>query len=148
MTTLRSVMNVTGIVFLAGCATPKPPLPEAEYARLAGRYVGIQKCGQLGLMAPDTAAHGLRYQTNIASLYTFDQGRMDSLVRRYQENPQAPTATDCNTAAMSIAATRQQEARNNAAAQANQQAWSDTINNQPKQTYCNQAGTQTLCSTY
>lgn len=136
-------------VVLAGCAAaPKPQMPDTEYTSIGGLWVAAQRCGQLGLMDPATAAHGMRYQTNKLSLYTYDQQRLDTLTRHYQGEKENPTAAQCNTLAVTINSIRQREVQNTASAQANQQAWVDTLNNQPKRTYCSQVGTQTMCSTY
>lgn len=150
MKTFRTLAYSAGIALLTGCAAaPKPTMTDGDYIQIAGRWVGIQKCGQLGLLDPDSASRGMQYQVNIASLYTFDRPRLEALIRQYQGEFD-PTPTMCNSAAMAIAGTKRQEAQSAAAAQASRQEWQDINNNRnkPTQTYCNKIGSQVLCNTY
>lgn len=137
---------IAGILSLTGCAAPKQNMLPGEYDEVARMQHGITQCATTGYIDPTTAAQGLAFVSVVAKekVYSSDilRGKVNAL------NGVSLSNQECNRIALLIARRQQQLGQQNAAQRADQQMLNNLFNNQPKQTYCNQIGTQTLCSTY
>lgn len=150
MAHFNTVIFVTAIGLLAGCSSPKPKpeLPDQRYIQFAGYWVGVQKCGRSGLMAPEIASLAAQYAQADLFNYTFDQARMSKEVERLNKEGREVTAAECNSAAMTTHTRKRQIDQHNAGVEASQKEWADLIKStQPqKPVYCNKAGTIVACS--
>lgn len=127
MNTLRTVMLATGIVLLTGCAAaPKPVMSDKQHYSFALQYTTVNKCGESGQMAPDTASRGLTLLRGSLSNYIFDPAAMETAVGAFATD--IPTNSQCNAAAMDILALTRRIDQQNAANASNQRAWADAIN--------------------
>lgn len=146
----RIISTALGTLLLAGCASPPVELSEYGYENGAKAYAGIQKCGTSGYIDPATASLGIVYvKANFFTGYVVNTVRFNEAVHQMLlQYPVGPTKEQCNQVAMNIHARKREIDISNQNVQANEDAWKNIINNRAKQTYCNQIGTQTMCSTY
>ena len=127
------------VAALVGCATMRPPLPDAMYTPFARMWAGLATCQAQGMLSTQTAAAGQNLLIRHHGNYQIDDARMHSLVLQY--SGVAQSTQDCNSAALAIA-------RNQQASTAIQQPTvapvpAITI---PKPVWCNTVGTTTMCN--
>ena len=146
---MKHLIIVAGVIILGGCATPKPYLQESQYKSIAQLFTAVHKCVVNGHMSPETGALGKRYIAANLSNYQFDMQKFANEAQVMSSSGSVePAQGDCNSIAMEIAGRKNQIDQQNQEAQQAAQAWQNYESNRPKQTYCNQIGTQTLCNTY
>lgn len=132
---------------LAGCATPRPQLPDQNYTSFAKFFVGINKCVQNGYMSPETGALANRYVKADLNTWTFNEVVLRERVMQISDQLN-PTEGDCRLVAMKTAEEKNQIDANNAQVQKESEAWQSIQPQQPVNTTCNKVGTQTFCNTY
>lgn len=149
MTHLRMVSMALVVGLLSGCATTKPEMPDAEYARLSKYYLAVNYCNWKGWITPDVAASGKRLIDSNVSRYSVDLDRFNREAKALNNSGDKPSQGDCNQVAMSIQEQTQTIAAHNQAVVESNRNTQDFINSTKIQnTYCNRIGTQTFCNTY
>lgn len=125
---------------LTGCATPKSPMPEAIYDKVAANAYGIESCGLSNRMELGTVAWGRTVIVNTVALYTFDKERMEQKVRAYQVTKPPVEDEWCKLATINILQDKQDR-------ELRQQSV-NAMPNSPSFTNCNTYFGQTFCTHY
>ena len=151
MSYFRTVIFITTLAASAACeAGPKPEMTYQQYQEVGANWALLNRCGETGLMSPDTATLGMRYILGNLRNYNYDHLKVQAEAMKLQD--MVPTQVQCNQAAMVIADTKrsidQRNALNAATADMDRRAWGEVMNNRPRQGYCNRFGVQVLCSSY
>lgn len=133
---------------LAGCATQRPQMNDANYTSFARGWSAIGWCTNKGWIDVDVAARGRAYFNSAVGEYSFDRTRMAAAIEAVGKTT-PPTQSECRTLAVDIQTRKQQIDNQNASMAIQQQETQNMINaTKPTQTYCNKIGTQVFCNSY
>ena len=144
----RVIAGLAFIGLVSGCATQKPWFTEEQYMQTAQRWYVVNQCGRLGKMNPATAAKGLDYIKADNSKFQHYPQKVADYIMSFKDNPPSTSDEVCNQVAMTIEGRSKQIADDNKFRQDQLNEFNRQLSNQPKRTYCNQIGSQTMCSTY
>ncbi len=135
---MRGLIGVCAVVALAGCATMSSEQRD-YYAR---SHIGLHKCGQAGMLNTETVSKGHAWLNT--RYYTSDSAQVQNAIREME--PYFPRVTQgyCDQLAGLLLATAELEQRKPAASAPTYAP----MPQMPKQTICNQMGSQTFCRTY
>ncbi|WP_150704039.1 hypothetical protein [Pseudomonas fluorescens] len=148
-TTKNTLLSVSALALLSGCATPKPNMPNSVYENFAQGYAVVQNCGISGQMSPDAALWSKRMLNNKLNTYAFDPAFLEGRYQAVNPSLSNPPAEVCNQFAMAAEEYKQRVQAGNAQVEANARAVESQIqNNRTVNTYCNKIGTQTICNSY
>jgi len=135
---MKPTFLILCVAVLAGCATAPKPMTDHQYHEYSKLRSGFFQCGRSGQLAPDLASRGMTFMDASLSKFTYDQARLQSVLKLYADKP--VDQGDCNELAMGMSEmTRQVQTTSVTPSQ---------INNRPVQTYCNRIGTQTFCNSF
>lgn len=136
-------------LFLAGCATQRPSLPEGRYVSFAKGWAGIHHCNASVDISPEIAALARTYIVSSLNPYTYDRLRIEAEVERQKQSEVRPSIQDCRELSATVYARKQQIDNQNSAAAIQQQNIQNMINaTKSTNTYCNKIGTQVLCNSF
>ena len=134
---------------LAGCATQKPQMTDAQYEMFAKGWAVLHHCSANGYIDPAATARGRIYAASTMNRYSFDGALMDSKAYAQIKYGTQPSQQKCRSLAASIEGRRQQIENQNATAEIQQREAQNMINvTKPTNTYCNKIGTQVLCNSF
>lgn len=139
---------LSGLI-LAGCASPRPQMPEENYGRFARGWAGIHHCNAAGNIDPEITALARTYIVASLNPYSYDRVRIEVESRQQAESNARPSIQDCRELAAMVYSRKQQIDNQNATAAIQQREAQNMINaTKPANTYCNKIGTQVLCNSF
>lgn len=135
-------------LFLAGCATQRPPLPESRYADISRGWITLTECIDTGRIDAATGARGKAYSISTINGYQHNPDKLRN-TEISMRNSLTVSDADCRGLAMAIEYRKQQiENQNDAMAFQRQEIQNSINSTKPTQTYCNKIGTQVLCNSF
>jgi len=142
---MKPIAYILGVAILSGCAsTPVAQLPENLYTDFAGTLAGMYRCAVNGDLHPEEAALGLQQTRARLDTWSYDAARMKHTVDILTATA-TPSKEWCVTAAIVIASNKNQAVDTHGAIAVEQKTLGEMIT-RPRYTFCNQLGTQTICS--
>lgn len=143
------VLCIAGTALLIGCASaPKPVMPEDQVKVFAHYWVGTIRCGESGRIPAQLAAFGQAHFTNVLNSYSYVPQNITNSINALEGL--VITDQKCNQLAVYLYSIKADinKKSDDAAYRANE--YKSLIDSMPKtkNTYCNQIGTQTFCSTF
>lgn len=110
-------------------------MQDQQYSQFATAWVVANKCGESGKVSADVAGQVMGRMRDYLRSHPYDQARLNQAISNisYKE----PSQAECNQMAMSLAANP---------APVSVPTPPTPLPNRPVQTFCNQIGTQTLCT--
>lgn len=143
----KKIALVAGLGLLVGCASqPAPQMQDHEYASIARGWVAWNRCISTGLLSPEIGAMGTRYIENDLSRVAFDSVRMDREVAKASAEVTEADKGFCNQMATLVTNQKQEIDLHNASIANQQQILQNSINNSPRQVYCNTVAGTTMCN--
>lgn len=148
MCAMKWAVGMVVVAGLFGCASTRPPLPEAMYRSSAGYLTAIERCSKDGFMDPATAAQGFIQEREALHTYTFDVERLQR-EGESMSHLRGLSQDQCTARAIQILAKAKEREGNIAYANQVREEQARMIQaTRTRTTVCNHLGNQSLCGTY